>query len=55
MRSGPPRSRRIILGDLLRGDLGFEGMIVSDSMNMHSMKRNYDPADAAIQGFQRRR
>ena len=41
----------IILGDLLRGELGFEGMIVSDSMNMHSMKRNYDPADAAIQGF----
>ena len=41
----------IILGDLLRGQLGFEGMIVSDSMNMHSMKRNYDPIDAAIQGF----
>ncbi len=41
----------IILGDLLRGELGFEGMIVSDSMNMHSMKRNYDPADAVIRGF----
>ena len=42
----------IILGELLRGELGFEGMIVSDSMNMHSMKHNYDPIDAAIQGFQ---
>ena len=41
----------LILGDLLRGELGFDGMVVSDSMNMHSMKRNYDPADAAIQGF----
>jgi len=41
----------IILGDLLRGELGFEGMIVSDSMNMGAMKRNYDPIDAAIQGF----
>ncbi len=40
-----------ILGDLLRGELGFDGMIVSDSMNMHSMRRNYAPADAAIQGF----
>ena len=41
----------VILGDLLRGELGFEGLVVSDSMNMHSMKRNYDPADAAIEGF----
>lgn len=41
----------VILGDVLRGDLGFEGVVVSDSMNMGSMKRNYDPADAAIQGF----
>ncbi len=42
----------VILGDLLRGELGFEGLVVSDSMNMHSMKRNYDPTDAAIQAFQ---
>ena len=41
----------VILGDVLRGELGFEGVVVSDSMNMGSMKRNYDPADAAIQGF----
>ena len=41
----------LILGDLLRGELGFGGLIVSDSMNMHSMKRNYDPIDAAIQAF----
>ena len=41
----------VILGDLLRGELGFDGLIVSDSMNMHSMKRNYDPIDAAIQAF----
>ena len=41
----------IILGDLLRGEMGFDGLIVSDSMNMLSMKRNYDPIDAAIQGF----
>ena len=41
----------LILGDVLRGQLGFEGMIVSDSMNMRAMKRHYDPADAVIQGF----
>ncbi len=41
----------LILGDLLRGELGFAGVVVSDSMNMGSMKRNYAPADAVIQGF----
>ncbi len=41
----------LILQDLLRKDLGFEGVIVSDSMNMHSMKKNYDPADSAIQAI----
>lgn len=37
-----------ILGEILRGELGFEGVILSDSMNMKSMRANYDPVDAAI-------
>ena len=41
----------IILGDVLRGQLGFDGVIVSDSMNMHSLRLNYDSTDAAIQAF----
>lgn len=41
----------IILGDVLRGQLGFDGVIVSDSMNMRSLRRNYDSIDAAILAF----
>jgi len=39
----------VILDDVLRGELGFEGAVISDSMNMHSMRTNYDPVDAATQ------
>ena len=40
----------VILGDILRGELGFEGVVLTDSMNMKSMRANYDPVDAVIQG-----
>lgn len=50
-RDRPATLSPLILGDLLRGELGFAGVVVSDSMNMGAMKRNYDPVDAAIQGF----
>ena len=49
--NGPPPCRRSSWATCLRGELGFGGLVVSDSMNMRSMKRNYDPADAAIQAF----
>jgi beta-N-acetylhexosaminidase len=39
----------LILGDLLRDEMGFEGPIISDSMNMGAMKRNYIPEEAAVQ------
>jgi len=40
-----------ILKDVLRGQLGFEGVIVSDSMNMQAILKNYTSAEAAIRAF----
>lgn len=47
----PATLSSIILGDVLRGELGFQGVIMSDSMNMHSIKKNYDSADAIVRAF----
>jgi beta-N-acetylhexosaminidase len=40
-----------ILQDVLRGQMNFDGMIVSDSMNMMAMKRNYAPEQSAVMAF----
>ena len=41
-----------MMTDVLRGQLGFEGAIVSDSFSMGAITQNYSPADAAIRFFQ---
>jgi beta-N-acetylhexosaminidase len=40
-------SRKILTG-LLRGEWGYSGVIVTDSMGMKAMADNYSPADAAV-------
>ncbi len=40
-----------ILVDLLRSELGFTGVVLSDSMNMRSMKRSYDPQRSVVQAI----
>ncbi len=47
----PATLSRTILQDILRGELGFEGVVLSDSMNMQAMKRNYRPDDSAIRAL----
>ncbi|KKJ75744.1 hypothetical protein WH95_16870 [Kiloniella litopenaei] len=37
-----------IMRDLLRKKMGFQGVVVTDSMNMWGMRKNYDPAESAI-------
>jgi beta-N-acetylhexosaminidase len=41
-----------ILGELLRSRMGFQGVILSDSMNMGAMRRNFAPAEAAVHAVQ---
>ncbi|WP_035057499.1 glycoside hydrolase family 3 protein [Andreprevotia chitinilytica] len=40
-----------ILQGLLREQLGFKGIVISDSMNMGAIRRNYSPVDAALLAF----
>lgn len=43
----PATLSKTILTDILRGDMGFEGLIVSDAMNMDAIATHFDPLDAA--------
>ncbi len=47
----PATLSSIILQDVLRDEMGFDGLILSDSMNMKAMKANYDPVDSAIRAI----
>jgi beta-N-acetylhexosaminidase len=47
----PATLSKRILQQLLREELGFEGVILSDSMNMGGMKKHYAPATAAVQAL----
>lgn len=41
----------VILSRLLREQLGFDGVILTDSMNMGAMRRHYGPVEAAVQAL----
>lgn len=40
-----------VVTDLLRNELGFDGVIITDAMNMKAVSDYYDSADAAIQAL----
>jgi beta-N-acetylhexosaminidase len=40
-----------ILNGLLRGELGFDGMIVSDAIQMHAVARRYGVVEAAVRAL----
>ena len=44
----PATFSKTILQDILREKLGFQGVVISDSMNMHALQNYYKPVDAAV-------
>lgn len=47
----PGTLSRPIMTDLLRGELGFTGVAVSDALEMGAIARNYGPAEAIVLAF----
>ena len=43
----PATLSRTILTDVLRGEMGFEGVVISDAMDMDAIAKNFDPMDTA--------
>lgn len=41
-----------MMGEVLRGELGFTGVIISDSFAMGAITENYAPAEAAVRFFE---
>lgn len=44
----PATLSHAILTDLLRGEIGFDGAMVTDCMNMHAVAHNFDARDSAV-------
>jgi beta-N-acetylhexosaminidase len=47
----PATLSKSILQGVLREQLGFKGIVISDSMNMGAIRRNFSPVEAAILAF----
>lgn len=44
----PATLSKKIITDILRGDMGFDGVVVTDAMNMDAIAQHFDPQDAAV-------
>ena len=44
----PATLSKTIITDILRGDLGFDGVVITDAMQMDAINVNFDPIDAAV-------
>ncbi len=44
----PATLSKTVITDILRGDMGFDGVVITDAMNMDAVKAHFDPLDAAV-------
>jgi len=47
----PATLSKHFISDVLRGSLGFEGIIITDAMNMGAITNKYAPSEAAVMAF----
>lgn len=47
-KENPATLSKTIITDILRGDLGFDGVVITDDMTMGAIIERYDIADAAV-------
>lgn len=45
----PSTLSKNVVTDILRGELGYEGIVISDALNMGAITSVYTPADAAVE------
>lgn len=48
----PASLSEFIITDLLRGQLGYDGIVITDAMNMGAIVRQYSSGDAAVKAIQ---
>ncbi len=48
----PSTLSRKIQTDLLRNQIGYQGILITDALNMGAIAQNFEPADAVIKTFQ---
>ena len=51
-KAGPACASEVVIRDMLRGELGFEGVVVAGPMDSTDVAATLDPADAAIRALQ---
>ncbi len=50
-RDNPASLSRVFITDILRGEMGFDGVVITDDMTMGAIAENYDIGEAAVKSI----